>query len=221
MNRISTLAILAGLILTSCSSTKVVSPASTVSAVQVSSSPADALFSFKKSNMSLADNDLFDQAKEHVRLLLEQSKIKVKWIEDEKLDTDTAFQIGPALEKETPIIVIKYADNIFQDHSATLNLTLFLDALFTPTTPTQASFFEMYTSAVANEPATLVTIAKLRKAILTRLDNPTCYVMNTSQYNGFVTGESSLWEMKINEYMKLEKKLKTEKRKPAQNKVAP
>lgn len=166
--------------------------------------------------MSPAEDDLFDKAQEHVRLLVEQAKIKVKWIEDEKLDTDVAFKVEPTLDKETPTIVIKYADDIFQDHSATLNLTRFLDALFDPTAHTPTSFFEMYNNATASDPATLVTVAKMRKAVLTPLDKPTCYVMNTSQYNGFVAGESSLWKKKVDEYMKLEKKTKNDKRRPAE-----
>ncbi|MEA9356320.1 hypothetical protein SHI21_08910 [Bacteriovorax sp. PP10] len=215
MIRISTLSILAGLVLSSCSSTKVIAPSITAN-TQSLSSPADVLFTFKKSNMSPADDDLFDKAQEHVRLLVEQAKIKVKWIEDEKLDTDIAFKVEPTLEKETPTIVIKYADDIFQDHSATLNLTRFLDALFDPKAEAPTSFFEMYNNAVANDPTTLVTVAKMRRDVLTPLDKPTCYVMNTSQYNGFVAGESSLWKKKVDEYVKLEKKIKSEKRKPAQ-----
>jgi hypothetical protein len=214
MKRISTLSILVGLTLASCSSTKAVAPAVPANAIQTSLSPTDVLFTFKKSNMSPADDDLFDKAEEHVRLLVEQAKIKVKWIEDEKLDTDIAFKVEPTLEKETPTIVIKYADDIFQDHSATLNLTRFLDALFAPAVPT--SFFEMYNNAAANDPTTLVTVAKMRRDVLTPLDKPTCYLMNTSQYNGFVAGESSLWKKKVDEYVKLEKKIKSEKRKPAQ-----
>lgn len=221
MKRAFTSLILTSLFISSCSSNKDVKPAPPVTVSDEAPSPADVLFSFKKSNMSPAEDDLFDKAEEHVRLLVEQAKIKVKWIEDVKLDTDIAFKVEPTLEKETPTLVIKYADDIFQDHSATLNLTRFLDALFAPATPTQVSFFEMYNNAAANDPATLVTVAKMRRAVLTPLDKPTYYVMNTSQYNGFVAGESSLWEKKINEYVKLEKKAKTEKRKPAQTKVVP
>lgn len=215
MNRFSTLSIFIGLLLASCSGHKIVTPTPTANMTEMPPNAADVLFSFKKSNMSPAEDDLFDKAQEHIGVLALQTKLKIKWIEDEKLDTDVAFKLEPMIEKETPMIVIKYADDVFQDHSATLNLTRFLDALLDPKAPESVSFFEMYNSAAANDPTTLVTIAKMRKAVLTPLDKPTCYVMNTSQYNGFVAGESSLWQKKVNEYMKLEKKTKSEKRKPA------
>ena len=202
------------LFVSSCSSNKIVLPVN-----ETTPGPADVLFSFKKSNMNLADDDLFDKAKEHVRALVEQAKITVKWIEDEKLGTDIAFKVEPENIQATPTLVIKYADDIFQDHSATLNLTRFLDSLFDPNA--KNSFFEMYNNTAANDPAAMVTVAKLRKSVLTPLDKPTCYVMNTSQYNGFVAGESSLWTKKVNEYEKLEKKASSEKRKPAQAKILP
>lgn len=217
MKRAFTSLILTGLFISSCSSNKDIKPVSATIVTEAAPTAADVLFSFKKSNMSPADDDLFDKAQEHVRLLVEQTKLKVKWIEDEKLDTDIAFKMEPMVEKETPTIVIKYADAIFQDHSATLNLTRFLDALLDPEAPAPVSFFEMYNNAAANDPTTLVTVAKMRRAVLNPLDRPACYVMNISQYNGFLAGESSLWEKKVNEYVKLEKKIKSEKRKPAQS----
>lgn len=207
------------LFVSSCSSNKIVLPESEIAVSETTPVPTDVLFSFKKSNMNPADDDLFDNAKEHVRALVEQAKITVKWIEDEKLGTDVAFKIEPENVKETPTLVIKYADDIFQDHSATLNLTRFLDSLFDPNA--KISFFEMYNNTAANDPAAMVTVAKLRKSVLTPLDKPTFYVINTSQYNGFVAGESSLWTKKVNEYEKLVKKASSEKRKPAQTKILP
>lgn len=212
---------LTSLVMSSCSSSKDVKPVSDMTVTETTPSAAEFLFSFKKSNVSPADDDLFDKAKEHVRLLVETAKINVKWIEDEKLAHDVAFKIETATEKETPTLVIKYADDIFQDHSATLNLTRFLDSLFDPAAKEQVSIFEMYEKASANDPQALVAVAKIRRAVLTPLDKPACYVMNTSQYNGFISGEARLWERKLNEYVKLEKKAKTEKRKPAQTKIAP
>lgn len=221
MKRVMTSLMLANFILSSCSSNKDLKPSPALNVTDTAPTLADVLFSFKKSNVSPADNDLFDKAKEHVRLLVEQAKVNVKWIEEEKLGTDVAFKIEPTMEKETPTLVIKYADDIFQDHSATLNLTRFLDLVFDPATTPQLSVFEMYNNTVANDPQTVVAVAKMRRAILTPLDQPTYYLMNTSQYNGFVAGEAILWERKLTEYVKLENKDKKEKRKPAQIKNAP
>jgi hypothetical protein len=209
------------LAISSCSSSKDVKPVLDMTVTGPTPSAAELLFSFKKSNVSPADDDLFDKAKEHVRLLVETAKINVKWIEDEKLAQDVAFKIETAIEKETPTFVIKYAEDIFQDHSATLNLTYFLDSLFDPEATKKVSIFEMYEKASANDPEALVAVAKIRRAVLTPLDKPTYYTMNTSQYNGFIAGEARLWERKLNEYVKLEKMTKTEKRKPAQVKDTP
>lgn len=213
--------IFTSLFISSCSSNKDIKASAPVTTSDLAPTHADTLFSFRKSNVTLSDDDLFDKAKEHVHSLVAQSKIQVKWIEDEKLATDIAFRIEPVIEKETTILVIKYADDIFQDHSATLNLTRFLDTLFDPAATSKVSIFEMYHNTSANDPSTLVAVAKMRRSVLTPLDKPTCYPMNTSQYNGFVAGESFLWERKLAEYVKLEKKAKTDKRKPAQDKVIP
>ncbi len=212
---------LTNLFISSCSSNKDVKPVAPMMASDSAPTHTDVLFSFKKSNASLSDDDLFDKAKEHVQLLVAQLKIQVKWMEDEKLETDVAFKIEPAIEKDSSVLVIKYADDIFQDHSATLNLTRFLDTLFDPKASAKVSVFEMYQNTASNNAEAMVTVAKMRRSVLTPLDKPTYYPMNTSQYNGFVAGESFLWERKLAEYVKLEKKAKTEKRKPAQVKVVP
>ena len=63
---------LTNLFISSCSSNKDVRPVGPMKASDPAPTHTDVLFSFKKSNAALSDDDLFDKAKEHVQLLVAQ-----------------------------------------------------------------------------------------------------------------------------------------------------
>ena len=160
----------------------------------------ETFFAFNKSNMQLSEVNLKDQAKSNIDTLLNQSKIQVKWIEDSTLDPETAFRVIPVIEHNTNIVKIHYAKVAFNDHPVTLNLTHFMEAVLS-----SHSLFDIYNKSLDNDVPTFHTLAKIRKSILTQINKTPHYPIETSQYNGYVLGESVIWDKRLSEFAKLEK----------------
>jgi len=197
----------ASLLLTSCSSTNI----SRTVAHEVhpeAKEAVESLFTIKASNMSLAEEDLEKKVLVNLKAFIAGTDIETALIEDDKLTDETLFKIEPIIENNKHLLVIKYAEDAFRDHAATLNLTRFIDGLLQSKSP---SFFELYYKAQNNDSNSLHTVAKIRRLILTPLETNSYYApINLSQYNGYVQGETIIWDRKLAEIVK---KKNAEKRK--------
>lgn len=158
------------------------------------------LFTFYKSNMQLSEIHLKEQAKININTFIDQTKTQVKWIEDSTLNEEIAFKVIPAVVQNKNIIQIHYAEAAFNDHPATLNLTHFLEAILN-----KYSLFDFYNKSLNNDALTFYTLAKIRKSILTQMSKTPLYPIETSQYNGYVLGESLLWDKRLANFEKIEK----------------
>lgn len=172
----------------------------------------ESLFTFKKSNMPIADLNLKEPAEGNIQLLVYNSKVKIEFIEDLKLDPEAAFKIEPVIENNSYLIKIRYAEDAFMDHSATLNMTRFMDTVLKSKMKQVYPIFEIYYNALNNHAPTLHAVSKLRRSVLTPLDKTSYYPIETSQYNGYVQGESIEWDKKVLEFSKLEKSKNAEKK---------
>ena len=160
------------------------------------------LFTIKASNISLADENLESHTLKRFKTYAE-SGIKIEFIKDEKLTDETLFKIEPIMNEEGSLVTVRYAEDAFYDHAATLNLTRFMETLFSEVYPT---IFELYNTAINNDINSLHSITKTRRSVLTALEtNPDYDPINLSQYNGYIQGEIVIWNRKLSE---MDKKLK-------------
>ena len=195
------------LLLASCSSTNVSRTVAHETHPEAKEA-VESLFTIKASNMSLAEEDLEKKALVNLKTFTAGTEIEIALIEDDKLIEETLFKIEPVIENNKHLLIIRHAEDAFRDHAATLNLTRFMDGLLQSTSP---SFFELYYKAQSNDPGSLHAVAKIRRLILTPLETNTYYdLVNLSQYNGYVQGETIIWDRKIAEIVK---KKNAEKRK--------
>lgn len=205
--------LLTTLLLTSCSSTKV--SRHVANEIHPEAKEAiESLFTIKASNITLAEEDLEKKVLANLKTFIATAEIKIELIEDEHLTNEVLFKIEPGIENNKNLITIRYAEDAFRDHVATLNLTRFMDGLLQSNFPSPYTFFELYHNAINNDPSALYTVAKIRRSVLTPLTSNTYYEpVNLSQYNGYVQGETIIWDRKLAELAKIEKKKNAEKRK--------
>lgn len=202
--------ILASLLLSSCSS--MIDRKIAADAVNDEARAAvDTLFTFKKSNMAMNELDLKETAENNLKMLVYNTKVKVEFIEDSTMGLDDAFKIEPVAGKEY-LIKVRYAEDAFLDHPATLNMTRFMDSVLRAQMKQVYPIFEIYYNALNNDAPTLHAVAKLRKSVLTPLEKTSFYPIQTSQYNGYVQGESIDWDKKVASFAKLEKSKNIEKK---------
>lgn len=206
MKKVFPIMTLATLVLASCSSTNV----SRTVAHEIhpeARKAVESLFTIKASNMSLAEEDLEKKALINLKTFTAGTEIEIALVEDDKLIDETLFKIEPVIENNKHLLIIRHAEDAFRDHAATLNLTRFMDGLLHSKSP---SFFELYYKAQSNDPGSLHAVAKIRRLILTPLETNTYYdPINLSQYNGYVQGETIIWDRKLAEIAKKKNVKKT------------
>lgn len=205
--------LITSLLLTSCSTTKV--SRHVANEIHPDAREAvESLFTVKASNITLAEEDLQKKTLASFKTLMAGTEIKIELIEDDSLINETLFKIEPMMEDNKNILIIRHTDDAFRDHVATLNLTRFMDGLLQSNFPSPYSFFELYHNAINNDPGALHALAKIRRSVLTPLEtNPDYDPINLSQYNGYVQGETIIWDKKLSELARLEKKKNADKRK--------
>ena len=188
--------IMASIILASCSSPSVTIIKQSREIHPEAKEIIENLFTIKASNISLAEENIEKQTLSRFKKYAE-AEIKIKFIKDETLTNETLFKIEPLIEVDGSVVVIRYAEDAFRDHAATLNLTRFMESLFQEVYP---SLFEHYNTAINNDLYSIHAITKIRRSVLTPLETTPEYdPINLSQYNGYIQGEIIIWNKRLSE----------------------
>lgn len=219
MKKLTSLLLLLCLILSACSSTQTARSIAQEPVSEEAKAALDALFTIKLSNTVQAEEDIYKMAESNLKALVHNTKIKMELIEDSSLINETAFKIEPIIEKNEYVFRIKYAENAFNDHSATMNLIHFVDNLLSNSFNSTYSAFELYYNVLKNDPTAFHAVAKIRKLSLVPLNEGHANI-NYSQYNGFLQGETTVWNKKVQEFAKLEKKNNADKKVLAEERKA-
>ncbi|MEA9356315.1 hypothetical protein SHI21_08885 [Bacteriovorax sp. PP10] len=217
MKKFFSFIILASFLLTSCSSMNVNRTIATQAVNAEAEAAVETLFTIKASQAGAGEEDFLETVQNNSTRLTNNTPIKINLIEDNNLIDDVLFKIEPIIEDNNNIIKIRYANGAFKDHAATLNLSRLLDGLIRSNFSSPHFIFELYYNAINNDPTSLHAVAKIRRSVLTPLgpDSGASEKLNSS-----ILAEAAVWDKKLAEFAKLDKKRNAEKKALAEQRKA-